>query len=146
MKKTWQDQRRKREELLSPGEVRVDVGCSTIENSILVEKHHGYQYEHCFSRDWNAMRRYRHLVRLGPLGNALAQNTARLAKLALPRGARGMIQFYYARPSALLGWMLSASDTEFASPTNYAWNPRHPPLTHSSEIGTRKSPACREHP
>lgn len=26
-----------------------------IETSMLVEKHHGYQYEHCFSYDWNVI-------------------------------------------------------------------------------------------
>ena len=27
-----------------------------IESNILVEKHHGYKYEHCFSYDWNVMK------------------------------------------------------------------------------------------
>lgn len=64
-----------------------------IENSLLVEKHHGYQYEHCFSYNWNAMRGYHWLMRMGHLLNTLAQNTAQLARLVRRRGVRGLIQF-----------------------------------------------------
>lgn len=64
-----------------------------IESSILVEKRHGYRYEHCFSHDWNAMRGYHYLMRLGHLVNILVQNTARLAKIVRSRGARGSIRF-----------------------------------------------------
>jgi len=64
-----------------------------IENSFLVEKRHGYQYEHCFSYNWNAMRGYHFLMRLGHLINILAQNTARLAKMIRSMGLRGLIQF-----------------------------------------------------
>jgi hypothetical protein len=42
-----------------------------IESGILVEKHHGYQYEHCFSYDWNAMKGYHLLMRIGHMLNIL---------------------------------------------------------------------------
>lgn len=61
-----------------------------IENSFLVEKHHGYQYEHCFSYNWNAMRGYHLLMRLAHLINALAQKTERLARLIRLMGIRGL--------------------------------------------------------
>ena len=64
-----------------------------IENSILVEKRHGYQYEHCFSQDWDAMRGYHFLMRLGHLINVLSQKTMRLAQIVCHRGLRGLIQF-----------------------------------------------------
>jgi DDE_Tnp_1-associated/Transposase DDE domain len=64
-----------------------------IESNLLVEKHHGYQYEHCFSHNWNAMKGYHFLMRLGHLLNTLAQHTARLAHLVRSRGVRGLIQF-----------------------------------------------------
>jgi hypothetical protein len=64
-----------------------------IENNFLIEKCHGYQYEHCFSHDWKAMKGYHFLMRLGHLLNTLAQNTARLARLVCSRGRRGLIQF-----------------------------------------------------
>jgi len=63
-----------------------------IENNILVEKRHGYQYEHCFSENWEAMRGYHFLMRLAHLINILAQNTAVLAKMVRRWGLRGLIQ------------------------------------------------------
>lgn len=64
-----------------------------IESNFLVEKHHGYKYEHCFSHNWNAMRGYHFLMRLGHLINILSQNTEVLAKLVVQRGVRGLIRF-----------------------------------------------------
>lgn len=64
-----------------------------IETSFLVEKHHGYSYEHCFSYSWNAMRGYHFLMRLGHLINILAQKTEYLARLVRRKGVRGMIRF-----------------------------------------------------
>ena len=64
-----------------------------IEGSFLVEKRQGYQYEHCFSYDWTAMKGYHFLMRLGHLINVLVQNTAALAKLVAQRGMRGLVTF-----------------------------------------------------
>jgi len=64
-----------------------------IENNILVEKHHGYQYQHLFSQNWSAMRGYHFLMRLGRLINVLAHKTARLAQFIRSRGIRGLIHF-----------------------------------------------------
>ena len=64
-----------------------------IENGFLVEKRHGYEYEHCFSQNWNAMKGYHFLMRLGHLINILARNTARLARLVRRFGVRGLIGF-----------------------------------------------------
>jgi hypothetical protein len=43
-----------------------------IENSIHAEKHQGYQDEHCFSYDWNAMTGYHYLMNIGRMLNVLA--------------------------------------------------------------------------
>jgi DDE family transposase len=64
-----------------------------IESNFLVEKHQGYQYEHGFSHDWNALRGYHFLMRLGHLLNILVQNAARLARLVRGWGRRGLIEF-----------------------------------------------------
>jgi hypothetical protein len=64
-----------------------------IETNILVEQHHGYQYEHCFSKNWTAMKGYHFLMRLGHLVNVLAQHTTHLAQIVRRRGVRGLIQF-----------------------------------------------------
>jgi hypothetical protein len=64
-----------------------------IETNILVEKHHGYSYEHCFSYNWNTMKGYHYLMRLGHLFNAIALYSERLAKIAKDTGVRGLIRF-----------------------------------------------------
>ena len=66
-----------------------------IETGILVEKQHGYQYEHCFSYNWNAMKGYHYLMHLGHLFNILAQYSQCLNKTVKELGARGFIRFIF---------------------------------------------------
>ena len=65
-----------------------------IETEILVEKHHGYNYEHCFSYDWNSMRGYHYLMRIGHALNVLAQFSESLIKVMRKKGIRGFIDFF----------------------------------------------------
>jgi hypothetical protein len=62
-----------------------------IEAGILVEKHQGYQYEHCFSYQWEIMRGYHYLMRLGHALNVLARHSYALAKYVRELGVRGLI-------------------------------------------------------
>jgi hypothetical protein len=64
-----------------------------IESGILVEKHQGYEYEHCFSYEWQAMRGYHYLMRLGHALNVLARHSYALAKYVRDLGVRGLIAF-----------------------------------------------------
>ena len=64
-----------------------------IESGFLVEKRQGYQYEHIFSYNWNAMKGYHYLMRLGHLINILAQNCECLVKMVREFGVRGFISF-----------------------------------------------------
>ncbi len=64
-----------------------------IETGILVEKCHGYQYEHCFSHNWNAMMGYHYLMRLGHMFNVLARYSAALVDIVRNLGVRGFISF-----------------------------------------------------
>jgi hypothetical protein len=64
-----------------------------IETGILVEKHHGYHYEHCFSYNWNAMKGYHYLMRLAHLFNILTRYSERLAKIVKDTGVRGLNRF-----------------------------------------------------
>ena len=64
-----------------------------IESSILVEKRHGYNYEHLFSHGWNAMKGFHFLMRMGHLLNVLAQYSAALIKTVQKLGVRGFIGF-----------------------------------------------------
>jgi hypothetical protein len=64
-----------------------------IESGFLVEKRHGYQYEHMFSYNWNAMKGYHYLMRLGHLINVLSHNCERLVEMVRELGVGGFIRF-----------------------------------------------------
>lgn len=64
-----------------------------IETNILVEKRQGYQYEHCFAYDWNVMKGYHYLMRLGHFLNVLACHCKLLGERVLRLGVRGLLDF-----------------------------------------------------
>lgn len=76
-----------------------------IESSILVEKHQGYQYEHCFSYDWNAMKGYHYLMRLAHMFNELAKYSSCLIRFVRELGFRGLIAFVRGTISA--PWLIA---------------------------------------
>ena len=75
----------------------------TIETGFLVEKRQGYQYEHCFSYDWNAMKGYHCLMQLGYMFNIMARYSGELAKIIKDTGVRGLIRFV--RDSIASPWL-----------------------------------------
>lgn len=74
-----------------------------IEEAILVEKHHGYRYEHLFSTNWHAMKGYHYLMHLGHALNVLAQYSERLYEIVVAKGVRAFIK--YVRESLLHPWL-----------------------------------------
>ena len=64
-----------------------------IEACFLVEKHQGYQYEHLFGFNWNAMRGYHYLMRMAHMFNTLARFSTHLAALYRGKGVQGAIHF-----------------------------------------------------
>ena len=64
-----------------------------IETENRIEKHHGYSYEHCFSYDWNAMKGYHYLMRIGLALNVLAQFSESLIKKIREKGKQEFIEF-----------------------------------------------------
>ena len=66
-----------------------------IESSILKEKKQGYQYEHCFSKNWNAMIGYHYLMRLAHFLNELVHFSKTLIKTVLEKTVRGFIRFIF---------------------------------------------------
>ena len=64
-----------------------------IEEGILVEKRHGYNYEHCYAYNWNAMRGYHYIMRIGHLLNVLAAFSAKLVEAFKEKGPQGFIEF-----------------------------------------------------
>jgi hypothetical protein len=66
-----------------------------IEEGILAEKWHGYSYEHCFSEDWNALRCYHYLMRIGHLINVLVWYAAKLTRAMRRLGIRGFLRLVW---------------------------------------------------
>ena len=66
-----------------------------IEEGMLAEKHHGYRYEHGFSYDWNAMRGYHYLMRIGHLINVLVWYSSALSKPMRSLGIRGLLRLVW---------------------------------------------------
>jgi hypothetical protein len=64
-----------------------------IEATFLVEKHQGYSYEHCFAKDWKAMKGFHYLMRIGHTLNILSRFSHALRKLFKTRGVRGFTDF-----------------------------------------------------
>jgi hypothetical protein len=64
-----------------------------IEEGILVEKRQGYQYQHSFSYNWEAMRGFHFLMQIAHLLNTLVENSARLVRLVQNRGRQGLLWF-----------------------------------------------------
>jgi len=57
------------------------------------QRHRNGSAPHLFSHDWNAMRGYHYLMRIGHTLNILAQYGAVLIKLVQTLGVRGFIDF-----------------------------------------------------
>ena len=62
-----------------------------IEESILKEKRHGFQYEHLFSTDWTAMKGYHYLMRIGHLLNEMILHLVDLAGSVYDHTEAGVI-------------------------------------------------------
>ena len=65
----------------------------SIEEGLLVEKRQGYAYEHCYAENWNAMRGYHYLMRIGHVLNVLASLLSTLVQAFKERGAQGFIRW-----------------------------------------------------
>ncbi len=74
-----------------------------IEEEFLVEKRQGYQYEHCFSLNWPAMKGYHYLMRLAHAFNVLAQYSEALIEVVKRMGVRAFIK--YIRDSLVHPWL-----------------------------------------
>ncbi|HEY5561477.1 MAG TPA: transposase family protein [Clostridiaceae bacterium] len=66
-----------------------------IENNFFVLKHQGYEYEHCFSYNWNAMVGFHYLMNIGRFINVLLVHSELLAKKATELGIKGLLTFIF---------------------------------------------------
>jgi len=62
-----------------------------IEIGFLVEKHHGYNYSHCYSYDWSTMKGFHVLMKYGIFINTLLMRSQSLCDFVTPCGNRGFI-------------------------------------------------------
>lgn len=81
-----------------------------IEEEFRVEKRQGYQYEHCFSKNWKAMKGYHYLMHIACALNTLAQYAESLFDAVKQKGVRGFIKFI--RDSLIHPWLAPASVKE----------------------------------
>ncbi|KJS50400.1 MAG: hypothetical protein VR66_00675 [Peptococcaceae bacterium BRH_c23] len=58
-------------------------------------KHQGYQYEHCFSYNWNAMVGFHHLMQIGRFMNVLLVHSELLEKKVAVLGINGLLEFIF---------------------------------------------------
>lgn len=63
-----------------------------IEINFLVEKHQGYEFEHCYSYTWNAMKGFHFLMKIGHFMNVMALNSELLKDKVEEIGIRGFIK------------------------------------------------------
>ena len=66
-----------------------------IENNFLSLKHQGYQYEHCFSYNWNAMVSFHHLMQIGRFVNVLLAHSELLEKKVAVLGINGLMAYLF---------------------------------------------------
>ena len=59
-----------------------------IENNFLIEKHEGYYFEHCYSYNWQAMKGFHYLMKIGHFLNALVINSEIIASFVDESGIR----------------------------------------------------------
>jgi len=66
-----------------------------IENNFLVMKHQGYQYEHCFSYNWNAMVGFHHLMQIGRFINVLLIHSELFEKKVTELGINSLLAYIF---------------------------------------------------
>jgi len=62
-----------------------------IENHILVEKHQGYSYSHTFSYNWNAMKGFHYLMKIGHFLNEFMVTCVSMAPYVHNKGKKGLV-------------------------------------------------------
>jgi hypothetical protein len=63
-----------------------------IETQNLVEKHHGYSYQYCFSYNWEAMKGFHYLMHLGHIINILTLYSTTMIGKVKQLGVRGTVK------------------------------------------------------
>ena len=89
-----------------------------LKGAFLVEKHQGYAYEYTFAKNWNAMKGYHSLMRLGHLINTLTRFSKDLARLFGELVVQATIEFI--RNTLSGPWLnLHAFEQQIAQPFRF---------------------------
>ena len=81
-----------------------------IENNFLVEKHQGYQYSHCYSYNWEAMKGFHYLMKFGIFLNVFITHSEAAIMYARIEGIQGYVKRIW--ESLRQGKWLTADNTE----------------------------------
>ena len=63
-----------------------------IENNFLLVKHHGYNYSHCYSYNWNAMKGFHYLMKFGIFINVFIMFSVDVVEYVRIEGFRGFVK------------------------------------------------------
>ena len=63
-----------------------------IENNFLIVKHQGYNYSHCYSYNWNAMKGFHYLMKFGRFLNVLLAYSEGLSTYVKVEGQQGFVK------------------------------------------------------
>jgi hypothetical protein len=88
------------------------------EENFLIEKHEGYNFEHCYSYDWQAMKGFHYLMKAGHFLNAMAVHSEILLEYVKESGIRGFIAGLY---EALEGAPLDAGRISEIVEAKHLW-------------------------
>jgi hypothetical protein len=89
-----------------------------IESNFLIEKHEGYNFEHCYSYNWQAMKGFHYLMKAGHFLNAMAVNSEIIIEYVNETGIRGFIAEI---TLALGGAPLNVNRISFIAKTKHLW-------------------------
>lgn len=89
-----------------------------IESNFLIEKHEGYYFEHCYSYDWQAMKGFHYLMKVGHFLNVMAVNSELLLQYVNDSGIRGFINDLWV---ALSGAVLDIQRIADIVETRHVW-------------------------
>lgn len=89
-----------------------------IENSFLIEKHEGYFFEHCYSYNWQAMKGFHYLMKIGHFLNVMAVNSELLLEYVDEKGIWGFINSLWL---SLNGALLDTQKISNVVETKYLW-------------------------
>jgi hypothetical protein len=89
-----------------------------IENNFHVEKHDGYEYEHCYSYNWSAMKGFHYLMKIARFINGLIINSEIVSEYVADSGVSGFFKDLWL---AISGAALTHKRIKAAATGKFLW-------------------------